>query len=91
MLAGANRPFRKGKTILALAVTGDTKRLMAALANGASVDDANEVGYTAFMSAAEKGNAALAETLIRAGANVNASTSKNISSARGLGLSMKAG
>lgn len=83
MLARAKRPFRKGKTILALAVTGDTKRLMAALANGASVDDANEVGYTALMVAAEKGNAALAETLIRAGANVNASTSRKISSARG--------
>jgi len=56
---------------------------MAALTAGITHDDANEVGYTALMAAAAKGNVPLLETLLKAGANVNAATSRKVSSARG--------
>lgn len=61
----------------------DTKRVMGMVNSGSPVDQRDEIGNTALVIAAGRGNEDLVKALLKAGANVNATTSKTVSSARG--------
>jgi ankyrin repeat protein len=61
--------------LLQAAGRGDLERLRAALDEGIGVNDTNDIGYTALMSAARSYRVEIVSLLIELGADVNAITS----------------
>lgn len=74
---------KRSQTLIDMVRNGNEASLRMALANGVSPDEANEVGFTSLMAAAERGSQQLVRILLDAGADVNAATSRKVSSARG--------
>jgi ankyrin repeat protein len=61
-------------SLVRAAALGDAPEVASLLANGASVDEADEDGWSALHAAAARGHVAVVETLLTAGARVDAVT-----------------
>lgn len=74
---------KKQKSLIDIVLKGDTALLRAALAQGVSVNETDNLGGTALMAAAKFGHEGKVQVLLEAGADVNLAMSKKVSSTRG--------
>lgn len=71
------------KKLPEIAATDSNRRVIEAIQSGIEVDQKDEIGNTALIVAAGRGNDSLVKFLLKNGANVNAPTKTTVSSARG--------